>query len=51
MKAKQQPTVVKFEEFIKDMDSAFDAGITVYFGDANNRTIVEIGETLNRIIP
>lgn len=51
MKAKQQPTVVKFEDFIKDMDSAFDTGITVYLGDANNRTIVEIDETLNRIIP
>ena len=51
MKAKQQPTVVKFEDFIKDMDSAFTAGTTVYFGDANNRTIVEIDETLNRIQP
>lgn len=51
MKAKQQPTVVKFEDFMKDMDSAFDTGVTVYFGDANNRTIVEIDETLNRIQP
>lgn len=51
MKENQQPTVIKFEDFIKDMDSTFDTGITVYLGDANNRTIVEIDETLNRIIP
>lgn len=51
MKAKQQPTVINFKDFIKDMDSAFDTGITVYFGDMNKRTIVEIDETLNRIQP
>ena len=50
MKEKQQ-TVTKFEDFIKDMDSAFDTGITLYLGDANKRTILEIDETLNKIKP
>lgn len=51
MKEKQQPTVIKLEDFIKDMDSAFDTGIVLYLGDANNRTIVEIDETKNLIKP
>lgn len=51
MKAKQQPTVINFKDFIKDMDTAFVTGITVYFGDMNKRTIVEIDENINKIRP